>query len=101
MVPFALMVCNLLRYALGERQYLFLALGLKGRFSQPRPSRPGESAVGNNPRPDGAIRPCQLATEPPFQGEFHASSKFPGLRPGLTETACWAEKNRSRRCLHG
>ena len=67
-----------------------LVFGLKGRFCQPRP----QAWVGVEKR-WAALKVrfagVQFAVESSLQDEWPFDDAFPGLRPGLTETALQAE----------
>ena len=72
--------------------------GLKGQFLSAQVSRrPGGFGKNVDSTPTGSFNICtQTATNGPFRAELANSHDFPGLRPGLTDTALQAE-NPSRR----
>ena len=75
--------------------------GLKGRFLKPRPQAwedGGATIVALKGR-FGRSHCCRIA--PSGRAKCLKRPLFPGLRPGLTETAFQAEENPSRRCLLG
>ena len=65
--------------------------GLKGRFRQPR-AKPWVGGDNHDDALKGRFTVIQFAVESSFQDEWLFGGTYPGLRPGLTETALQAEE---------